>query len=509
MPPPLRALALSVLFFPGLAAAAGQPATAAPAAPSAPSPAAPSAPLLKLSPCELEHPLRLTVIAAECGVLNVAENPKDPRGRQIALKIARVPAVSRRKRPDPLFVLAGGPGAAAAAFYAGVAGVFARIQRDRDVVLVDQRGTGGSNRLDCPGEEDLVYTPSIAEITAHARQCLASLGTHANVAYYTTSLAVQDLDRVRAALGYQQINLYGGSYGTRVAQHYLRRFPQRVRSVILDGVVPVEMAVGPAAATDAEAALLAILARCSAESECKARFADPVADYHAVRGALKLSTVPVSVHDPTTGDDTPFEFGPDHLAGVLRLLSYTAEYAALLPLMLHAAAEREDYAPLAGQFLLTERAYGEAVAVGMHNSVVCAEDVPFFDLRHIDRARLAATFLGTALLDGLETVCRVWPRGAVDPDLHAPLTSDVPALLLSGSDDPATPPAYAAQAERAFTHHLSLVLQGFGHGQLTVPCMDRVMARFVERASVDGLDVSCTAAARPLAFFTSLNGPPP
>jgi pimeloyl-ACP methyl ester carboxylesterase len=466
-------------------------------------------PLLKLSACDLEHPLRLNVIPAECGVLNVPENPQDPNSRQVALRIIRVPAVSRRKRPDPLFVLAGGPGAAASAFYAGVAGAFARIQRDRDIVLVDQRGTGGSNRLDCPGEEDLVYTPSTSEIAAHAKQCLASLATHANVAYYTTSLAVQDLERVRAALGYERINLYGASYGTRVAQHYVRRFPQRVRSVILDGVVPVGLAMGPDTATNAEAALLSILGRCSAQPACKARFADPVADYKALRASLKLSTVPVSVHDPDTGEDTPFEFGPDHLAGVLRLLSYTAEYASLLPLLLHAAAEREDYAPLAGQFLLTERAYGEEVAVGMHNSVVCAEDVPFFDLKHLDRPRLAATFLGTALIDGLQTVCRVWPRGPVDQDLHAPLTSDVPALLLSGSDDPATPPAYAEQAERAFTHHLSIVMEGFGHGQLTVPCMDRVMAQFVERGAVEGLDYSCAAAARPLAFFTSLNGPPP
>lgn len=526
MPPALRALALSVLVLPGLAAAADRPAAGAPpsapavAQPPPPAPtahaqpppaarAAPPAPRLRLTPCELEHPLRLTVIAAECGVLNVAENPQDPHGRQIPLKITRIPAISRRKRPDPLFVLAGGPGASASAFYAGVAGAFARIQRNRDIVLVDQRGTGGSNRLDCPGEEDLVYTPSTAEITAHAKQCLASLATHANVGYYTTSLAVQDLEQVRAALGYERINLYGASYGTRVAQHYVRRFPQRARTLIMDGVVPVELAVGPDTATNAEAALLDILARCSDTPACKARFADPVADYRALRASLKLSTVPVSVHDPDTGEDTPFEFGPDHLAGVLRLLSYTAEYASLLPLLLHAAAEREDYAPLAGQFLLTERAYGEAVAVGMHNSVVCSEDVPFFDLQHIDRTRLAATFLGTALIDGLQTVCRVWPRGPVDPDLHAPFTSAVPALLLSGSDDPATPPAYAAQAARGFSHHVSLVLQGFGHGQLTVPCMDRVMAQFVERGSVDGLDVSCTAAARPLAFFTSLNGPPP
>jgi pimeloyl-ACP methyl ester carboxylesterase len=194
---------------------------------------------------------------------------------------------------------------------------------------------------------------------------------------------------------------------------------------------------------------------------------------------------------------------------VLRLGSYTAEYAALLPLMLDDAAARQDYAPLAAQFLLVERGYAEAVATGMHNSVVCAEDVPFYDLRAIDRERLADTFLGTLQLDGLDTVCRIWPHGPIDADFHAPLASDVPALLLSGSDDPVTPPAFATVAARGFSHGLSIVLDGFGHGQLTAPCMDRVLAQFLARASVAGLDVSCTRRARPLPFFTSLSGPPP
>ncbi len=495
---------LAIVSLPLRSAAAASPAPPPPVAPPPPATAA-----LALVPCELEHPLHLAVLAAECGVLNVAENPQDPRGRQIELHIARVPAVSRRRLPDPLFVLAGGPGAAASDFYAGVAAVFARIQRDRDIVLVDQRGTGRSNRLDCPGDEHLSYHASDAEIKAQTRQCLAALATHASVAYYTTSLAVQDLEQVRAALGYPRINLYGASYGTRVAQHYLRRFPQRVRSVILDGVVPVELAIGPDTALDAEVALHDILGRCAQQSACKARFGDPMDDYQAVRAALKVSTVPVSVHDPATGEDTPFEFGRDHLASVLRLLSYTSEYAALLPLTLHAAVEREDYGPLAGQFLLAERSYGEAIAVGMHNSVVCSEDVPFYDPAHIDRKRLAATYLGTAQLDGLGAVCSLWPRGPVDADLHAPLVSAVPALLLSGSDDPVTPPAYAAQAAAAFPHSVSLVMPGFGHGQLTVPCMDRVMAQFVAQGTALGLDTSCTRAARPMAFFTSVNGPPP
>jgi pimeloyl-ACP methyl ester carboxylesterase len=468
-----------------------------------------AAPALVFTPCELEHPLRLTVLVAECGVLKVAENPQEPSGRQIALHVARVAAISRRKQPDPLFVLAGGPGAAAGAFYATVAGAFARILRERDIVLVDQRGTGGSNALECPDSDDLLGHASKAEIEASTRACLGSLAARADVAYYTTSLAAQDLEQVRAALGYERINLYGASYGTRVAQHYLRHFEARTRSVILDGVVPVAQPVGPTTALDAEAALADILQRCAADRDCRTRFGDPAADYHAVRAALRLNTVPISVRDPSTGEDRSFEFGADHLASVLRLLSYTSEYAALLPLVLHAAAANEDYAPLAAQYLLVERAYAQSIAVGMHNSVVCSEDVPLFGDQPIDRARLAATYLGIRQLDGLQSVCRLWPRGPVDADLHAPLTSGVPALLLSGSDDPVTPPAGAHEAARAFTHHLEVVLEGFGHGQLTAPCVDRIMAQFVARASVEALDVSCVRTARPLPFFTSLNGPPP
>jgi len=466
-------------------------------------------PALALAPCELEHPLRLSVLAAECGVLKVPENPQRPEGRQIGLRVARVAAISRRKQPDPLFVLAGGPGAAAGAFYATVAGAFARILRERDIVLVDQRGTGGSNALECPESEDLGGLANEAELEARTRACLASLAARADVAYYTTSLAVRDLEQLRAALGYERINLYGASYGTRVAQQYLRHFPARTRSVILDGVVPVGQPVGLSTAVDAESALEDILQRCAHDPACRERFGDPASDYHAVRAALRLSTVPISVHDPATGDDRSFEFGADHLASVLRLLSYTSEYAALLPLVLHAAAAHEDYAPLAAQYLMVERAYAQTIAVGMHNSVVCAEDVPLFAGYPVDRARLASTYLGTRQLDGLVSVCRLWPRGEVDADLHAALTSAVPALLLSGSDDPATPPAFAHEAARAFTHHLEVVLEGFGHGQLTAPCVDRIMAQFVARASVAALDVSCVRDARPLPFFTSLNGPPP
>lgn len=464
---------------------------------------------LALAPCELREANDLTLIEAQCGRLSVPENPAAPRGRRIALRVAVVPAISTRKRPDPLFVLAGGPGMAATSFYASVAPVFDRIRRERDIVLIDQRGTGGSNALDCASSDEDLYQSTTAEIVAETERCLKMLGAHADVRFYTTRLAVQDLDRVRAALGYARIDLYGSSYGTIVAQQYVRRFPGRVRSVILDGVVPPQRALGATSALDAQAALSGIFTRCEQQPACHAHFGDPAAAYEQLRDELGDHPVWVDLTDPTSGEPYRLQFTDYHLSMVLRLASYTPELAALLPLDLHEAAAAGNFAPLAGQFLLIDRLYGDAIAEGMNDTVVCSEDVPFYHVNAEQRAALARTFLGTSQLDGLEAICRIWPRGPVDADFHEPLHSDVPALLLSGGDDPITPPRYAAQASRGFTRSLSLVIRGFGHGQLTDPCVGQLMAQFIRRGSVSGLDTACTRHLVPMSFFLTRNGPAP
>ena len=460
-------------------------------------------------PCQLQHPQRLNVVSADCGVLTVPENPLKPSGRQIRLAFARVPAINSRKQPDPLFVIAGGPGMAATTFYAMTAPVFARIHRDRDIVLLDQRGTGGSNPLNCPDEADSTGEVSNDAIVAEARRCLDQLNTRADVSQYTTSLAVKDLERLRQVLGYDRINLYGVSYGTRVAQHYLRRFPAHARTLVLDGVVPPEVSLGPDMAVDAEASLTRILARCAREAACKAQFGDPEQDYHDLWQSLQTHPAQVSVADPATGQAIQFEFTRFHLATVLRLSIYSAEPTALLPLLLHQARESTDYSRLAAQFLLLSRSYSDAVAAGMNNSVACTEDLAFYAPKEGERAKLENTFLGTAQIDALLAICKIWPHGPIDPDFHAPLHSDVPVLLLSGSDDPVTPPAYAEEARRGLTHSRSVVLKDFGHGQIAAPCVDRLMGQFINRASVEELDTACTVNDRPMPFFTSLNGPPP
>ena len=476
-------------------------------------PIATTTPISPLSPCQLEHPQRLSVVSADCGVLTVPENPAKPAGRQIGLAFARVPAINRSKQPDPVFVIAGGPGMAATTFYAMAAPVFARIRRDRDIVLLDQRGTGGSNPLNCQ-DDTLTDAGTNAEVSndavvADARRCLEQLNTKADVAQYTTSLAVNDLERLRQELGYDRINLYGVSYGTRVAQQYLRRFPQHTRALVLDGVVPPELSLGADMAIDAEASLARILGRCAREAACKQQFGDPEQDYHDLWQSLQAHPAQVTVADPATGEATHFEFTRFHLATVLRLSIYSSEPTALLPLLLHQTHESKDYSRLAAQFLLLSRSYSDVVAAGMNNTVACTEDLAFYSPKDTDRAKLESTFLGTAQVDALLAICKIWPHGPIDPDFHAPLHSDVPVLLLSGSDDPVTPPAYAEKARRGLTHSLSVVLKDFGHGQIAAPCVDRVMGQFINRASVDGLDTSCTLNDKPMPFFTSLNGPPP
>ena len=366
-------------------------------------PAPAAAQTLALNPCQITHPLRLTVVAAECGVLEVAENPAAPGGRRIGLHVARVAAINRRKQADALFVLAGGPGQGAGDFYASVAPAFARIRRDRDIVLLDQRGTGASHALSCPGEEAQLYPASDAEVAAFARRCLEALRAQADPAFYTTSIAVADLERVRAALGYERIDLYGISYGTRVAQQYLRRFPARVRALILDGVVPPQRALGPGGR-----------ARCGKRSAAHARTLPepgaPAARALAIRCAttrrcvrlLEAQAVTVAVPDPASAVARQVEVDRDHLARCCDWAQYSAELcraAAAVP----RAGAHGDYTPLGAQFLFLEHSY-ESIAIGMHNSVVCTEDVPSGSRVRSTARRSRQTFMGAGEVDALASL---------------------------------------------------------------------------------------------------------
>jgi len=481
----------------------GLPLTTVTAAPKSPPP-------LVLKPCRLEHLDRVLALPGECGTFSVAENPAEPNGRRIELFVARIPAISLNKAPDPLFLIAGGPGTSTVDMYTSSAGPFGRVRRDRDLVLVDQRGTGRSHRLDCHyQEQDLLQSLDENQAGPENVKCRDELSKDADLRQYTTSIAVKDLDAVRTALGYERINLYGQSYGTRVAQHYARRYPQATRAVILDGVINPEEVLGPAIAIDAEQALQRILARCKADAPCAQAFKDPYADYQALRTRLTQKPVRTTVSAASTGRPITFDFTARHLSAVLRFASYNDEQAALLPLSLHLALNEDNFLPLANQFRVFATALSESFAYGMHNSVACSEDAPLIDLQKLDVGALNATHMGAEQVQQLVEACRNWPRGVVDPDLHAPFESSAAALLLSGSDDPVTPPAYATLAQRAFADSKHVILKGHGHGQMGAPCVDRVMARFVGAGSAKDLDASCTEKVTPMPFFITLAGPAP
>jgi pimeloyl-ACP methyl ester carboxylesterase len=469
------------------------------------------APLLAFKACRLEHPLGLVSVEAECTQVIVPENPADPDSRALPLFVARLPALAREKKHEPLFVIAGGPGLGASAFYPGVASAFARIRRDRDIILVDQRGTGRSSPLNCPFDEQQMWEAGEDQTARVMRDCRERLAGEHDLAQYTTSMAVRDLDAVRATLGYPRIALYGSSYGTRVAQHYARRYPERTLALLLDGVVPPTRVLGPTTPLDAEAALHGIFGRCRADKDCTARFGDPLADYQELRRKLAAKPVRLAVNDPVSGAPRELIFSGALFAGALRLASYSADQAALLPLSLHLANRDGQYAPLATQYLLTASGYDSVLAYGMHNSVVCTEEVPFYAGANIDRAALELTFLGNSQLDALQALCVGWPTGPIDADLHAPLASKVPALLLSGGDDPVTPPSFGAEAAKGFARAQHIVLPGQGHGQLLQPCMDRLMAQFLDAAARGNasVDAGCLKDLAPAPFFLSLSGPGP
>jgi len=467
-------------------------------------------PKISLEPCRLEHPARMLAISAECGTFKVAENPDLARGRQIELFVARVPAISLNKAPDPLFLIAGGPGTSAVDLYTSSAGPFDRVRRDRDIILLDQRGTGRSHRLDCNYETENVFEKfNEVEVGPANRKCRDDLSKTSDLRQYTTSIAVRDLDAVRLALGYDRINLYGGSYGTRVAQHYARKYPKATRTLILDGVINPEQVLGPAIAIDAERALDRILKRCSKDASCAKAFVDPQADYHTLRDSLTAKPVRAVVAEAATGRPINFDFTQRHLSAVLRFASYNDDQAALLPLSLHLAVHEQNYTPLANQFRVFAHSLEEAFAYGMHNSVACSEDTPLIDAAKLDRASLAATHMGAAQVEQLIEACADWPKGVVDADLHAPFKSDVAVLLLSGADDPVTPPEYATLAQHAFADSKHVIIAGHGHGQLGAPCVDRVIASFIKAGSAKGLDTTCTGKLSPMPFFTTLAGPAP
>jgi pimeloyl-ACP methyl ester carboxylesterase len=306
---------------------------------------------------------------------------------------------------------------------------------------------------------------------------------------------VQDLEQVRAALGIERWNIYGVSYGTRVAQHYLRRYPERTRSVVLDGVVPPPLALGPDVAREAQRALEQIFERCATDAKCGERFGDLGTTFSRLLARLDES------------DGAPAPLRAVELRTLVRFMSYNVTTVSLLPVLID-EAHGGNYEPLAKLARSLLRDLPEALSFPMSNSVTCTEDVRFVAPSSEDDLR--ATYLGTAIVDALRLICERWPVGVMDEDFKEPVESATPALLLSGEFDPITPPSYAERVmAEGLRNSIHAVGRGQGHGLVRVGCMPRVLREFLATAAPAELDVSCLDDEPPTPFFLSLSGPGP
>lgn len=466
-------------------------------------------PLLEMKTCQLSLPGTGLTAAAECGWFEVAENPSRPQGRKIKLRVARVPALERHAKPDPLIFFAGGPGQAASEAWLIVAPALRKVNKNRDILLIDQRGTGQSNALRCPRME-LAQALAVDwdQLDKTTRECLETIV--ADPRYYTTTIAMQDYDLVRAALGYERLNLFGVSYGTRAAQVYLRLFPERVRSMVLDSVTPQELALGTEHALKLDQVLHRVLSACAKDATCNAAYPNVAQNLDALIQTLDEAPLEVTVDHPLTGQPLTLKFDREVLASAIRLLTYSAETQALLPLLIHEAATSGHFERLASQMLIMTSSLTDSISQGMELSVICSEDFPLFPGQDDASGNPgSASLMGDSMLKASRIQCGIWPRGDIPVDFHAPVVSAKPVLLLSGELDPVTPPEYAEQVKTHFSNSLHLVAPGQGHSVSGRGCIGQLIADFIVAGDSSKLDTGCLAQMQSSPWFMSLTGPNP
>lgn len=459
-------------------------------------------PRMALSSCRVEGIEYQTL----CGTYEVFEDRVAKQGRKISLRVVVVPALAATPEPDPLVLLAGGPGQAATEVK--ILKTVDRIQRNRDIVLVDQRGTGSSGPLDCetdPEEGGLSAKFDDAYREEDFRKCLA--GYDADPRLYTTPIAMEDLDEVRGALGYEKLNLWGVSYGTRAALVYLRQHPERVRTVVLDGVAPMNLHLPLYMPRDGQRALDLLFEHCEKDANCGRAFPDLRKRVEAMLEQMAQAPVKTSIAHPLTG--VPEEFTLTRSAFLMMLFGqlYVPEIAMLVPLMLDRAT-KGDWAPFVALSQGVSGGMSDTISQGMFFSVVCAEDAPFITGEAISRES-KGTWFGESMIRNMLEPCKVWPQGTVPEGYHEPVKSSVPTLLLSGELDPVTPPSWGEEAKKTLSSSLHVVVPGVGHNTVVLGCVQALMADFVKQGSLEGLKSPCGSDLTRPPFFTSFAGPVP
>ena len=462
---------------------------------------------IKLQPCEVAGTAPNAKLQVLCGSLEVFEDRKKAAGRKIGLAIQVYPATGVKKDPDPVFYIPGGPGSSAIEDAPYIAEDLKKIRETRDLVFVDQRGTGSSNGLVC----ELFDPGDVASYLGHwnpperVRECRKRLESKADLRLYVTTLAMDDLDDVRAALGYDKINLFGGSYGTRAVQVYIKRHPDRVRSAVLHGVSPTDQWMPAEFPRQTETALQGLIDECLADAACKAAFPNVREEARAVLAALKKGPVEAEITPPPDRKPVKVKLSRDLAGEAVRYMLYQSGSAGRIPLYLHLASQG-DYAPLATAALMFRRRIVSTGATGLYLSITCAEDVPFVR-DDAARGKLDDTFLGDYRYRQMREACNEWPRGEMDKDYFKPVRTNAPVLITTGNLDPVTPPLYGDRVAKGMPNSFHVVVPSGGHGFSGLKgrdCITNLIVEFIRSATVKGLDTSCVKSIRREGFLLKL-----
>jgi pimeloyl-ACP methyl ester carboxylesterase len=438
--------------------------------------------------------------AARCGGIQVPENRDAANTRKIPIKIVMFPAKSAKPEPDPLFILAGGPGQSATQFAGVLIRDFAFAHDRRDIVFVDQRGTGGSNPLQCPLGESFDAVVQMVSVGVDAdlpavRACRAELERRADLRFYTTPFGMDDLDEVRKALGYEHINLWAASYGTRAALVYMRQHPGVVRSAILRALGGVDLKLPATVAPDGQRALHRLFGACAMDAACRTAYPDPELALRDVLSTLKLRPTTVQVTDPRTKQEHSVRVDDNVFGTTMFFLLFASDWSKEIPRIVYAAAAG-DYRPLAAFLPLTVLT-AAPVHWGMRRTILCAEDIPFITEQEI-RGSGRDTMVGDGSNLGLMAACKEWPAGVLPSGYNDPVKSDVPILAISGAEDPVLPPHRAEDALRWLPNATHVVVPGASHGPSFRGCTTALAKQFLETASAKDLDATCVLEhARP------------
>jgi pimeloyl-ACP methyl ester carboxylesterase len=434
-----------------------------------------------------------------CGKYDVFEDRAAKSGRKISLNVHLLPALTPRPLPDAVFALAGGPGQSAVQAYI-VHPAMQRLRARRDIVLIDQRGTGKSNGLTCDGlfanaQSMFDDVPMMDKL----KDCREKLKKIADLNLYSSDFAMDDVDEVRQALGYDRINIYGGSYGTTAALVYLRRHGDHVRTATLKGVAPLDYKIPLAFAKTVQSSVEYLFNGCAADAECNKDFPDLRGDFNAALKQFDNGPVTAEVVNLTTKTAENIKLTQTAFVSHLRALLYIPDAVGSLPLMIHLAAQKEF-----GMFTTTLKtlvdAIGGAMSMGMEMSVICSEDVPFITEAEI-KAETGGTWMGAQPIRDMQKVCAMWSVRKAPDSFIKPVSSDLPVLILSGDYDPATPPSVAERIVPYLPNSRHVVLKNSTHGSES-GCIADLVAAFVDAGSAKDIDTSCSDQGKFPAFLT-------